>query len=210
TFSKDLGLTSSQGEGSLGTRDPNNWNLDKGLIGTDRPHILAISSVWQVPSAYASQAMKQLLGGWELTGIYTASSGAPLTVRAGVDRSLNGQGLDTADVVGDWRISGDRPRQQEMQQWFNTKAFMLPAIGSVGNAGINILRGPAASNLDLALFRNFQVKERLRFQFRAEFFNALNHTVLGNPNTTFNSGNFGKILSTGASRIGELGLKVLF
>ncbi|MES1260822.1 MAG: hypothetical protein ABUS49_03725, partial [Acidobacteriota bacterium] len=211
TFSKDIGLTSSQGEGSLGTRDPNNWNLDKGLLSTDRTHILAISSVWELPSNYPNRLLKAVLGGWEATGIFTANTGAPLTVRAGVDRSLNGQGLDTADVVGNWQLTQSRSRQQELQQWFNTSAFALPATGSVGNAGIDIVRGPAVSNLDFAMFRNFALRERLKFQFRAEFFNALNHTVLGNPNTTLTSSAFGKILSTGTPpRVGELGLKVSF
>ena len=54
------------------------------------------------------------------------------------------------------------------------------------------MRGPALSNLDLALFKNFQVKERLKLQFRAEFFNSLNHTVLGNPNTTLTNATFGR------------------
>jgi hypothetical protein len=211
TFSKDIGLTSSQSEGSLGTRDPNNWNLDKGLISTDRPNILAISSVWQAPSPSGNKVLKGALGGWELTGIFTATSGAPLTVRAGVDRSLNGQGLDTADQVGDWRINGSRSRAAEALQWFNTAAFALPALGTVGASGIDIVRGPAMSNLDLALFRNFTVKERWKFQYRVEFFNALNHTVLGNPNTTLTNATFGKILSTQtAPRIGEMGLKLSF
>ena len=73
------------------------------------------------------------------------------------------------------------------------------------------MRGPALSNLDLAVFKNFQIKERFKLQFRAEFFNALNHTVLGNPNTTLTNGNFGKILGTQtAPRVGEMGLKLLF
>jgi len=211
TFSKDVGLTSSQGEGSLGTRDPNNWNLDRGVLSTDRTHIVAISSVWQLPSNYSKPVLKAALGGWEATGIFTANTGAPLTVRAGVDRSLNGQNLDTADVVGNWQFGETRPRQQQLTQWFNTSAFALPAIGSVGNAGINIVRGPSVSNLDFAMFRNFSIRERLKFQFRAEFFNSLNHTVLGNPNTTLTSSGFGKILTTGTPpRVGELGLKFLF
>jgi hypothetical protein len=211
TFSKDIGLTAAQGEGSLGTRDPNNWNLDKGLMPTDRPNILAISSVWQAPSPSGNKVLKGILGGWELTGILTATSGAPLTVRAGVDRSLNGQGLDTADQVGNWQINGSRARAAEALQWFNTAAFALPALGTVGTSGIDIVRGPAMSNLDLAVFKNFSVKERWKFQFRAEFFNALNHTVLGNPNTTLTNSTFGKILSTQTPpRIGELGLKFSF
>jgi Carboxypeptidase regulatory-like domain len=211
TFSKDLGLTSPQAEGSLGTRDPWNWNLDKGVLSTNRPNILAISSVWELPSSYGNKFLKLALGGWELTGIFTASSGAPLTVRAGTDQSLTGQGLDTADVVGNWSFSQSRSRQQQVMQWFNTKAFATPALGTYGTSGIDVLPGPALSNLDLALFRNFQLKERWKFQFRAEFFNALNHPVLGNPNTTLNAATFGQITSTQTPpRVGELGLKFSF
>jgi hypothetical protein len=211
TFSKDIGLTSSQGEGSLGTRDPNNWNLDKGLMPTNRTHILAISSVWMAPSPRGNKVVTAIAGGWQLTGILTATSGAPLTVRTGVDRSLNGQNLDTADQVGDWHINQSRPRGQEILKWFNTAAFALNPIGTVGTSGIDIVNGPALSNLDFAMFKNFQIKERFHWQFRAEFFNALNHTVLGNPNTTLTNGNFGKILGTQtAPRVGEVGLKLLF
>jgi hypothetical protein len=64
TFSKDIGLTSSQGEGSLGTRDPNNWNLDKGLMPTDRRHILAISSVWMTPSLHGDKPVSAILSNW--------------------------------------------------------------------------------------------------------------------------------------------------
>lgn len=210
TASKNTGLVSPQGEGSVGTRDPNNWNLDRGVLGEDRPQALSISYVWSIPTGPLHGLPKAALGGWELTGIYTAVSGAPLTVRAGVDRSLNGQGLDTADLTGNPRLSNDRPRNELLQRWFNTSAFALPALGSVGTAGINILRGPEFSNLDAGIFRNFRITERMQMQFRGEFFNALNHTVLGNPNTTFTSSNFGKILSTGTPRVGELGLKLSF
>lgn len=211
TFSKDIGLTSSQGEGSLGTRDPNNWNLDKGLMPTDRRHILAISSVWMTPSLHGNKSVSAILSNWQLAGILTANTGAPLKVSAGVDRSLNGQGLDTADLVGDWRINESRSRGQEITKWFNTSAFALPALGTVGTAGVNIVTGPALTNLDLALSRLFQVTERFKVQVRAEFFNALNHPVLGNPNTTFTNGNFGRILTTQtAPRVGELGVKLSF
>ncbi|MEO8129923.1 MAG: TonB-dependent receptor, partial [Bryobacteraceae bacterium] len=152
-----------------------------------------------------------VVGGWQLSGILTANSGAPLKVSAGVDRSLNGQGLDTADLIGGWRVNQSRSRGQELLRWFNTSAFALPALGTFGTAGVNIVRGPALSNLDFAAFKNFQLKERFKVQFRAEFFNALNHPVLGNPNTTFTNGNFGKILGTQtAPRVGEVGLKLSF
>lgn len=142
TFSKNTGLTSSQGEGSLGTRDPSNWNLDKGILYEDRPQLLAVSSVWAVPSGFARGPAKAIFGGWELTGILTATGGAPLTVRAGADRSLNGQGLDTADVIADWRLSGSCSRQEQMNAWFNKSAFALPPIGTVGTGSLNMMRGP--------------------------------------------------------------------
>ena len=118
-------------------------------------------------------------------GILTANSGAPLTVRTSVDCSLNGQGLDTADVAGDWHINQSLPRGQEILKWCNTSALALNPIGTVGNAAIKIVRGPALSNLDLAMIKNFQIKERLKLQFRAGFFNMPIHTVLGSSNTTF-------------------------
>lgn len=107
----------SQSEGSNGARDPWNWNLDKGVLSTNRPNIVAISSVWQIPGSYRNTFMKQAFGGWELTGIFSASSGAPLTIRAGVDQSLTGQGLDTADLVGNWRFTQNRTRAQQVQEW---------------------------------------------------------------------------------------------
>ncbi|MEJ7607266.1 MAG: hypothetical protein WKF37_13625, partial [Bryobacteraceae bacterium] len=209
TLSKNTGLVSPQGEGSLGTRHPFNWNLDRGVLGEDRTHVLAVSSVWNLPDFGTTGFARTLVGGWELSGIFYATSGAPLTVRAGQDRSLFGQNLDTADLVGDPRLAGGRPRQDELSAWFNKAAFALPAVGTVGTSGLNILR-PGVWNLDGGLFRNFRVVEGLNVQFRAQFYNAMNHTRLNNPDTNFSSTNFGRILGTQTPRVGELGLKILF
>lgn len=210
TVSKNTGLVAPQSEGSLGNRDPRNWNLDRGVVGEDRPQTLSVSYVWYLPTGGLSGLAKQILGGWELSGIVMASSGAPLTVRAGVDRSLNGQNLDTADLIGNPILSGDRTRAEQLTKWFNTSAFALPALGTVGTTGINTLRGPGFFLVDTGLHRNFKITERLKLQFRTQFYNIFNHTVLGNPNTTFTSPNFGKILGTGTPRVGEFGLKLSF
>jgi hypothetical protein len=138
TISKNTGLVAPQSEGSQGNRDPGNWNLDRGVLGEDRPQTLAISYVWNLPTGGLQGVAKRVLGGWELSGIMTASSGAPLTVRAGVDRSLTGQNLDTADLIGDPIISGGRTRGEQLARWFNTSAFALPAQGTVGTTGITI------------------------------------------------------------------------
>jgi len=70
------------------------------------------------------------------------------------------------------------------KQWFNPAAFQLPASGTYGNAGRDIIEGPGLLSFDSSLFKNFRVRERADVQFRAEFFNILNHTNLGLPLTT--------------------------
>jgi outer membrane receptor protein involved in Fe transport len=210
TLSKNTGLVSPQGEGSLGTRDPFNWNLDRGVLGEDRTHVLSISSVWNLPSFGSTGVVRAIVGGWELSGILSAATGAPLTVRAGQDRSLTGQNLDTADLVGNPDLPGGRSRQDELGAWFSKAAFALPPVGTVGTSGINILRGPGSYSMDAGLFRNFRVTEAVNIQFRAQFYNALNHTRLNNPDTNFSSPNFGRILGAQTPRVGELGLKILF
>ncbi len=210
TLSTNTGLTAAQSEGSLGTRDPWNRALDRGPLNEDRRQILSISGVWHIPSPFRSGPGKAILGGWEWTGILSAIAGAPLTVRAGVDRSLNGQGLDTADIIGNWRLSDGRSRQDQIKAWLDKSAFAMPAPGAVGTSSINMVRGPGQYNIDAGLYRNFHVKERFNIQFRAEYFNLLNHTRLGNPNTTYSSSTFGAILGTLDPRVGELALKVGF
>ncbi len=209
TFSKNNGLASAQTEGSLGTRHPFERNLDKALLNEDRPQLLSISGIWQIPSGLKG-APGYILRNWQVTGILQATSGQPLTPRAGQDRSLFGQNLDTADVTGDWRIPGSRSRGEQRERWFNGRAFALPPVGSVGTAGLNVLRGPGSYNLDFGVYRDFRITEQVAVQFRGQFYNFFNHTRLSNPDTNFSSPNFGRILGTGAPRVGELGLKLVF
>ncbi|MGH9839770.1 MAG: hypothetical protein ACREEM_13395 [Blastocatellia bacterium] len=140
---------------------------------------MSVSYVWFLPTGGLQGLAKNILGGWELSGIVTASSGAPLTARAGVDRSLSAQNLDTADLIGDQSLSGDRTRAEQLAKWFNTSAFALPALGTVGTTGINTLRGPGFLLVDTGLHRNFKITERLNLQFRAQFYNTFNSRRTG-------------------------------
>ena len=97
-----------------------------------------------------------------------------------------------------------------MAKYFNTAAFAMPAVGTFGTAGWNILEAPGIYNIDLGIFKNFPIKEGQRMQFRLETFNSLNHANLGGPDANFSSANFGKILSTTGPRVVELGLKYVF
>ena len=98
-----------------------------------------------------------------------------------------------------------------MNQWFNTAAFAQPALGELGNLGRNTERGPGVNNLDLALFKNFELAHQVRLQFRLESFNALNHTQFeGVSHRTLPRANFGVVTSARPARINQFGLKLIF
>lgn len=214
TFSKALGIgTGSVGAGSNGPRDPNDYRLDHSVLGLNRANNFIASALFDVPwGGKGSPAWQQwILGGWQLSGIVNAISGAPLTVGSGLDNSLTGIGSDTADLVGDWRLAGGRSKQDRMAKYFNTAAFKTNAIGTFGTSGINWLYGPGSWNTDLAAAKNFQIAESKRLEFRASFYNLFNHPNLGNPNTTLTNGAFGKITGMSNSpRVIEFGLKFAF
>jgi hypothetical protein len=151
------------------------------------------------------------VGGWESSGLITLQSGTPFSIMSGTDRSLSGIGADYADVVGNPELSGDRPRQDVISQYFNKTAFAPAALGTFGTAPRNVLRGPGYANFDLGVMKRFQIVERLSTQFRVEMFNALNHPNFNNPFASVNTpSRFGKIESAKDPRIIQLGLKLIF
>ena len=122
---------------------------------------------------------------------------------------LSGVGADQADVISKPSLT-DGSRAQNIAKWFTTEAFRTAAAGTFGNAGRNLLQGPGTFNLDFSVQRVFTIKERFKLQFRAEFFNGLNHTLLNNPDTTVTSGTFGRITSARDPRILQMALKLRF
>jgi len=95
-------------------------------------------------------------------------------------------------------------------KWFTTGAFKTAAPGTFGNVGRNIISGPGTFNLDFSVQRLFTITERWKLQYRAEFFNGLNHTLLNNPSTTVTSGSFGRITGARDPRILQMALKLRF
>jgi len=109
-------------------------------------------------------------------------------------------------VIGTGQVDSCR-----VEQCFNIADFRVPAPYTIGNAGRNIMRGPGINNWDLAIFKNFHFTERVYLQFRAEAFNAFNHTQLNNPNTNIElPAQGGRVFSAKDPRIGQLALKVYF
>ena len=103
---------------------------------------------------------------------------------------------------------------QTVEAWINRSAFerlnVQTQAGQFGNAGRNITRGPAYTNVDLALIRDFSLVRDTRLQFRAEVFNVANHANFGLPVADLNSPSFGRILSAGPPRLMQFAVKLLF
>jgi hypothetical protein len=137
----------------------------------------------------------------------SAQSGFPITPRVG--RNISGSGTSRNPDAPDRNpnFSGEEIVGSHTQ-WFNPQAFVLPIVGTFGNAGKGILRGPSLFNVDTSLFKRFSIHENYDLQFRFEAFNVLNHTNFGNPSPIVFSGNnysptVGRITDT-ATRSREL------
>lgn len=212
TWSKALGVVGSFGEGSNGPRNPYDYRSDYGPQSFDIPHNFVTSFIWAPAIARnsSSRLWKTIADGWQFTGIFTVRSGTPLTLRSGLDNSRTAINNDTPDVVGDWRVTGDRSKADQINQWFNQAAFTQNAIGTFGQLGIGALRNPGLWNWDCAASKNFNFSEQRKLEFRSSFYNVFNHANLGAPNGTLTSPNFGRITTTTDPRVIEFGLRLVF
>jgi len=192
-----------------GFDNPFDRRYNRGNSDLDRRHILSLNYLYDLPFFNKSQgAVNTILGGWQFSGITLIQSGRPMTPNLGYDNLGIGAGGSRPDVVGPARYP------ETVDQWFSPNAFDEPAPLAFGTAGRNILAGPGRVNFNLSLFKAFRIvpskAEGPQFQFRAEFFNAFNHTQFNGVDTGFNSSNFGKVTSTYDARVIQLGLKFLF
>ena len=150
------------------------------------------------------------MGGWQLSGVIFYRSGRPLSVTDGTDVAGvgPGSGAQTWDVLRNPAYSGDTGVGK---LWFDKDAFRVPANGTFGSAGLNIIRGPSFVNWDTALFKNFRITERLNSQFCFETFNVPNHPILSDPNLNPRTpSTFGLVTSKFSERNVQLALKFMF
>jgi hypothetical protein len=138
--------------------------------------------------------MQALSRDWRGSLEYQVQTGFPLTI------SVFGDTANAGTVVGENPIRANVTGQKmfgtgtrNSTTWFNPQAFVAPPAYTYGNVGRNSVYGPGMQTLDLGVVREFSVAEKARFEARAEFFNALNHTNLGTPNRFVNTSNFGSI-----------------
>ncbi len=203
----DLGNISNPYEG---------WKYDFGPSDYDIRHIFFTNFVYEIPllKNSSSKALKTAFGGWELSGMVAAQSGAPLNV--GLNGTTVASVVPNASARPDVSGSGHDPHT--VDQWFDTSIYTAPAAGTWGNTPRNSVRGPGRDNWSLSLFKNFWINEERgsNLQFRAEFFNVWNHTqLIGNSalngiSRNFGAGDFGKVTGAYDPRTIQLALKLSF
>jgi hypothetical protein len=160
------------------------WERNRALAGFDRTHNLQLYGVYELPFGKGKSMAKTgianvLFGGWQTNGVLSLMSGEPFNVTSS-GTSVNAPGnTQTADqVLADVKIlKGVGPNQS----WFDPSAFAPVTEVRFGTSGRSVLRGPGFFNLDLSLFRNFDLRENLRLQFRAEAFGLTNTPQFSNP-----------------------------
>jgi hypothetical protein len=164
----------------------------------------------------ASRAADLVVNGWQLNTIASLSTGTPFTVYDSANVSLQGSAPEISGFYSSKPdlIANPNAGPHTPNQWVSRSAFQqlnpITQAGQFGNEGRNVVRGPGIEDVDLSLFKNFQIGESKRIQFRAECFNLLNHANLGLPENDLESPAFGQILQAGPPRLLQLGLKFIF
>jgi hypothetical protein len=219
TWSKAMDWTDAESQSISSLVPIRQWNY--GLAGFDRTHNLKVNWTWDVPGVGVQMpVVKQVLNGWQVSGIGSFTSGAPVNVGFQTTTAVDITGSPTdgprIDVIGNPVLpAGDRTFYRN----FNPDVFALPARGTLGNAGRWVLRGPGTNNWDIAVFKNFPIRERLKLQFRSELYNAFNHTQFTTWDTTarFNPANgqqvntrLGQATAAAPARIVQFSLRMFF
>ncbi len=198
--------------GALPT-DYHNVRLDRGNLENIKRHYTAINYVYGLPfgkgKRYLSSlpgAAEKLIGGWQLAGISYLMTGTPFSVS--FTSSTQGWDSSRADVVSGAALY---PTTKTLDQWFNTSAFKIPQAFTYGNSARNMLFGPGGVYWDASVVKSTNLTERLNMQFRAEFFNILNHANFGNPASNISvSSTVGRISSATDPRNIQFGLRLQF
>jgi hypothetical protein len=189
-------------------------SFDYGPDSGDVNKVLHVSGDYAFPRAPFKGITDKLINGWNLTAITTWQTGFPFTVFSDDDNSFSAIGADRADLtvpsMKNALLSTGRSHAALVNEWFNTADFAPNQVGTFGNTGKNVLRGPRYFDADLALLKDAKVNERVALQFRAEFYNALNNVNFGMPDGGLTDSSFGQITSAQSPRILQMALKATF
>ena len=240
THSRNISNTANQDTEAAFAPVQNAFDLgsEKALANQDTPNSLSVNYIWEIPFFSKSHGIvRQAIYGWKIVGISTWRSGLPFNVCLDADVAGTGTGAGAyecqrPDLVGNPNLSKSR---RTLAQYFNTAAFAEPQLGTFGNAGRNVVRGPGINNWDLSFFKDFEIPwfgrhhgwaagETAKLEFRSELFNAFNHPQysLGNAGNTITfvtqgsglaaapGSGFGTITSDHGPREIQLALKLIW
>ena len=210
TLSKSIDNTSafiaSTGDDNT-PQNSSNLRLERGLSNFDVRNRLSLSATYDVPGWRGYRAFQ----GWHVTPLLTLQSGRPFTPRLSVDNSNTGNGQsinghDRPDLLHNPVLSNPTP-----ERYFDTTAFAKPAQYTFGNAGRNVLTGPAYAQVDLSLAKDLaRISEQGRVALRADAFNLLNHPNFQLPDGFLDNPTFGSVLAAYPARQLQLALRLSF
>ncbi len=201
--------------------DTNYW----GPSDYDRRHVLTVGYIYDLPFwRDQTSLMKNVLGGWQISGASFFRTGTPFSVLRNNDIAGVGDGsfLQPVNLVGDFDENANKKFSNAVGDgnfWFNTAAFASQAAGTFGNSPRNLLRNPGEQQWDIAVFKNFSLGGTRRAQFRAEFFNFPNHPNWGNVQTRDlqgqgwadpTSSSYGRVTTKTGQRDVQLSVRIQF
>jgi hypothetical protein len=215
TYSKSIDNASTERQTTDLPPNDLDTRMERGPSDFDRTHIFTTNFIWYLPNLVRGGFAGGFLNGWQFSGIGRLWTGTPFDVTmtqdvAGVGPNQN----QRPDVIADTNGPGTA------DQYFNINAFARPKTGTFGNMGRNSMRRQGVNKWDLALYKNFTLREGLKLQFRAEAFNAFNHPVFKEFGTTINTTatgvnpagdrTFGAVTETRDTRVLQFALKLNF
>ncbi len=229
TWSKSIDVASGTAQpktvgAQTSVMDAYDVQRDRSLSDFDTRHNFVTNWVWEVPfgrdrqwGADAGPIANALLAGWQVGGVLTLSSGSPVNVQVGFNRSNSGStgtGMhERPDLV---EGKSNNPVLGTPDMWFDVTAFKLPTAGTFGNLGRNTVTGPDLRNVDLSISKTSGASTGVRLQLRLEIFNLLNRANFGPPSwVIFNAsglvGGAGRITATTTSaRQIQVGTKLIW
>ena len=208
TYSRALSDVASRSAGpggneGSGSQNPRDFEAEYGPPGFDRPEMFNASYIYNLPLfSHRTDFAGKALGGWVFSGLTVFQSGAALS--PGISGSLLPGEASRPNCIG--TVAGAR----SADEFFNTSAFSAPEYGMYGNCGAGIIRGPGENNWSWSLYKTFPIGERLKLQFRSEFFNVFNHSNFFTLDTGLGDGSFGQVTSALDPREIEFALRVDF
>jgi hypothetical protein len=198
-------------------QNPADLRQEHALLDTQLAQSFVLSGIWDLPYGHGrafgsnvAPVINAVLGGWDLGGILTLSSGRPYTINTSTDNANCGQ-TDRPNLVGNpYAVPGGK----SVAEYFNTAAFAPNAPYTYGDLGRNSIIGPGYEDVDLSLMKEvarFNVKEQpVKFQFRWDFFNTFNHPNFGFPNNVLGAPGFGQLTFANNPRQMQVALKFIF